>query len=82
MKGGFNAFQVAAILLLAPLGGCGGGEGGNGASDSNIANEAVLAGDDQLTGDPELLNEAAADEAADMEGFGGNAAAGETGNAF
>lgn len=82
LKVWFSAVRVAAIAALAPLAACGGGEGGNSAADHNAANEAVLTGEDQLSGDPELLNEAAADEAADMHGFGGNAAAGETGNAF
>ena len=67
---------AAATLLL--LSGCG-GEGGDVAA--NAVNESALAGEDQLTADPSIADEAAADEAADMNLFGGNAAAGETGNA-
>ena len=68
---------MASLLLLATAGCGGGGEGnetaGTGsvdppASEADLANAAALA------------NEAAADEAADMEIYGGNAAAGETGN--
>ena len=71
------ASAAAGVLLL--LSACGGERGGNGSENS--ANEAVLSGEDQLTADPAIADEAAADEAADMNLFGGNAAAGETGNA-
>jgi hypothetical protein len=68
------------LLLLAA---CSGGEGeGNGSAAS--ANEAAAAGEDLLPTPEEaehLADEAAADEAADMNLYGGNAAAGETGNA-
>jgi hypothetical protein len=70
---------VVALALLVLVSACGGGEGGNTAA--NEANEAALTGEDQLTSDPGLADEAAADEAADMNVYGGNAAAGETSNA-
>ena len=71
--------MAAAAGLFLGLSGCGEGGGGNAAADGD-ANEAVLTGEDQLTADPSVADEAAADEAADMNLYGGNAAAGETGN--
>lgn len=74
---------VAAAATLG-LAGCGrGGESGNAASES--ANEAAAEGLTAMDGLNEaeaaaLADEAAADEAADTNAFGGNAAAGETGN--
>jgi hypothetical protein len=64
------------MLLLAATAACSGG----GETDLNAvpANEtAAQAPEDAavLAQDPELANDAAADEAADMEAFGGNAAA-------
>ncbi len=62
--------------------------GGNEAKESAEANDAA-AGDNVLDGAAlneaeasALADEAAADEAADMHVYGGNAAAGETGNRF
>lgn len=69
-----------AALLFAPillLGACGGGGEPEGGAN-NAAGEAALEAPDEavaLAQDPELANEAAADEAADMETYGGNAAA-------
>ena len=51
------------------------------AAEQNELIEAAEANAAVLAQDEELANDAAADEAADMEIFGGNAAAGETGNA-
>ena len=50
------------------------------AAEQNELLEAAEANAAMLAQDEELANRAAADEAADMEIFGGNAAAGETGN--
>ncbi len=64
------------VPVLLALAGCGGETEANESAEaeSNLAGEvpedAVV-----LAQDPELANEAAADEAADMETFGGNAAA-------
>jgi hypothetical protein len=69
-----------SLALLAA--GCGAaGEKGNAASGG--ANEVEAAGEGLLPNEAEaaeLANEAAADEAADMDMYGGNAAAGETSN--
>ena len=75
--------RLAPFLLL--LSACGGGEGANLAADN--ANEAAAEGLGTVGGLNEaeaaaLADEAAADEAADTNAFGGNAAAGETGNRF
>ena len=51
------------------------------AAEQNELIEAAEANAAVLAQDEDLPNDAAADEAADMEIFGGNAAAGETGNA-
>ncbi len=58
----------AAFLLLAACGG--GGQDNN----QSAAGPDAPAGTAELAEDPELANEAAADEAADIENFGGNAA--------
>jgi hypothetical protein len=66
---------LAALLALVACGPAGGeGEG-------NAAGPDVPAGQSQLAEDPELANQAAAAEALDTELYGGNAAAGEVGNA-
>ena len=67
------------LLLALGLVACNDREGGNDAA-ANAANEAELAGAPEPLNDAEaeaLANEAAADEAADTNLFGGNAAAGE-----
>jgi hypothetical protein len=46
-----------------------------------MAGPDPVAGDAELAQDAELANQAAAAEALDTELYGGNAAAGETGNA-
>ena len=72
--------KYLALLLMAGLAACSGRAGGNEAAAANAANEAELAGTPEPLNDAEaeaLANEAAADEAADMNLFGGNAAAGE-----
>ncbi len=62
---------IAAALLLA-LSACGGaGE----ETASNAAGPDAPASEAELAEDAALANEAAADEAADIENFGGNAAA-------
>ncbi len=77
--------RLAPVLLLLAGCGVGGDEGHNGAADA--ANEAAAEGLGAMSGLNEaeaaaLADEAAADEAADTSAFGGNAAAGETGNAL
>ena len=70
---------LAALALL--LAGCGSGAsdgGGNLYSDAAAEGESAIANEAEAA---ELANEAAADEAADTSLYGGNAAAGETGNA-
>lgn len=83
-SGGRRSIGWAALAALAA--GCGGGDQGDG--NRTAPNEAAAAG--PAEGETPVLNEdegaaladeAAADEAADMDAFGGNAAAGETGNA-
>jgi hypothetical protein len=69
---------IALALTLAACGGNGGGAGNEAAA--NAANEAELSGTPEPLNEAEseaLANEAAADEAADTNLFGGNAAAGE-----
>ena len=70
--------MAAAAGLFLGLSACGGSGEGNEAA--NGVDEAVLTGEDQLSSDPSIADEAAADEAADMNLYGGNAAAGETGD--
>ena len=69
---------LAALALLG-LAGCGGGEP---AAENNMAAavEDPAPTPAEIEADAELANDAAADEAADMEAYGGNAAAMETGN--
>lgn len=67
------AFGLSLALAACGSGGEGGGEG--------AGNAAVPDMQAELAEDPNLANQAAAAEAADMELYGGNAAAGETGNA-
>ena len=69
---------LVPLLLAGTAAAC--GEGGNeieGGANAAAGEAATAAPDDAaaLAEDPELANEAAADEAADMETFGGNAAA-------
>ena len=76
-----TAFPHAALAALTlSLAACGGGEGeaNNAAGDPVAEGEALLPSEAEIE---QLPNEAAADEAADMNLYGGNAAAGETGNA-
>ena len=63
------------FLVGLALAGCGGADAGNNASEpaGNEGQVPVLSEGEGA----DLANEAAADEAADMELFGGNAAAGE-----
>ncbi|HEX8669232.1 MAG TPA: hypothetical protein VF727_12765 [Allosphingosinicella sp.] len=74
-----SSIRPAAFILPLLAAACGRGEG-----EVAAANNASLeAGDPLLDNaaqvDPaDLANEAAADEAADMDVYGGNAAAGET----
>ena len=72
----------AALALFLPLllAACGGGRGEEAAATNNASIEAGDPLLDNAAGiDPaDLANEAAADEAADMDVYGGNAAAGET----
>ncbi len=66
------------LLLLVILFTAGCGDGAAGSNNAATANDlAAEAPQDAavLAQDPELANDAAADEAADMEAFGGNAAA-------
>ena len=70
-----------AVALAFGLAACGGG-GENEAGSANGA-AAGAEGEPLVLNEAEasaLANEAAADEAADMNLYGGNAAAGETGN--
>jgi hypothetical protein len=72
------------FLLLSACGGDGGGKGDNSAGDGvNGAAEGLDAALPLNESEAAALaDEAAADEAADTDVFGGNAAAGETGNGF
>jgi len=67
--------KVLPILLLATAGCGGGGEANESAEDVNAVSGVMPEDAAALAQDPELANEAAADEAADMEAYGGNAAA-------
>ncbi len=65
-------------LFMLAAAGCGGaGSEAEGGANNAAGQAAAEVPDDAalLAQDPELANEAAADEAADMETFGGNAAA-------
>ena len=69
-------FPLAALVVSA----CGGDAEGNEEGEAGMNMAAVGAAEAPedaavLAQDPELANEAAADEAADMEAYGGNAAA-------
>jgi hypothetical protein len=85
-SGSARLHALAPVLLL--LAGCGAVVGGGeGANAAEAANEAMAEGLATIGGLSEveaaaLADEAAADEAADTDAFGGNAAAGETGNGF
>ena len=71
----WNVVGIGAALALAACGSA--GQGG----EQNAAGSDPAAGNAELAQDPELANQAAAAEALDTELYGGNAAAGETGNA-
>ena len=74
----------ACAALSAFVAGCGDGEGNQVASNEAEA-AAVAEGEGVVPTEAEaaaFANQAADAEAADTSAFGGNAAAGETGNAF
>ena len=80
-----SATRLATLAALAlAAGGCRQAEAPEAVNELNSAVEANLllqAAEENaaaLTEDENLANQAAADEAADMDVFGGNAAAGET----
>jgi hypothetical protein len=58
---------LPALLLLSAC--------GRGGEETNAAGPDAPASEAELAQDAELANEAAADEAADIENFGGSAAA-------
>ncbi len=69
---------VRLPLLVLALAACGsaGGEGGpEGRAEGAVPEVEVAANDADLAADAALANEAAADEAADMSDYGGDAAA-------
>jgi len=70
---------MARISLLAPLmfalAGCGGGGEASPAADASAAAPDAAPDPAELADDAALANEAAESEAADMEAYGGNAAA-------
>ncbi len=72
VRGIDRVMRTILPILLFLLAGCGGA-----ADEANQANAGgeVPPGAAELAQDPELANEAAADEAADIENFGGSAAA-------
>jgi hypothetical protein len=65
---------------MALLTACNSGDGGA-QGESNASGTDAAAAQLELADDPELANQAAVAEALDTELYGGNAAAGETGNA-
>lgn len=69
----FGRTFVPLLLMAAPA--CSGGEAEMSGNAGSNAGSDVPAGPDELAEDAALANEAAADEAADIEAFGGNAAA-------
>jgi hypothetical protein len=69
-----TALSLGALALLAACSSGGEAQGEGNASGTDAAAQLELADD------PELANQAAAAEALDTELYGGNAAAGETGN--
>jgi hypothetical protein len=71
--------RAAALLALATLAGC--GDAGEEASNRAGAGVDAMPSEEELARDAELANEAAADEAADMNNFGGSAAEMELRNA-
>ncbi len=78
---GFGPMLLAAAAAAA-LAGCGGGDGNVQVAANDAAGDAegvpVMLTEAESAA---LADEAAADEAADMNLYGGNAAAGETGDA-
>ena len=67
--------RTSALLLLISTSACSGGEAETSGNAIATGGEDALAGSAELAQDAALANEAAADEAADIEAFGGNAAA-------
>ena len=65
--------RTMAAGLLVVLAACGSGGAGNSASNNVADAPEPLPSDAELARDAELANEAAADEAADMNNFGGSA---------
>jgi hypothetical protein len=85
IRQGSGGMKHGLWLVVAALAGCGGGGDGNQAAFNAAAASTGPEGELPVLSEQEqaaLADEAAADEAADMDAFGGNAAAGETGNAF
>jgi hypothetical protein len=72
---GHRRTRAAAAPLLLLLAACGGGGGG-----SNDVSADVPSTEAELANAAALAGEAAADEAADMNNFGGNAAAMDAAN--
>ncbi len=74
--------RLLTPFLLAATAACSGGSEANeaeaGANAAEIGAESTAEDAALMAQDPELANEAAADEAADTETYGGNAAAMET----
>jgi hypothetical protein len=64
---------MIAVAVLVALSACGGAAEENAAANQSGAE--MLDGQAELAEDPNLANEAAADEAADIENYGGSAAA-------
>lgn len=71
-----TGLRLAALLALSACGSGGGREG-----QGNAVGPDAPASGAELAEDADLANQAAAAEALDAELYGGNAAAGETGNA-
>nr|WP_295371699.1 hypothetical protein [uncultured Sphingosinicella sp.] len=72
-----HKWMLVSLAAATALAACDSG----GQSEGNAAGPDAAAGNAELAQDPELANQAAAAEALDTELYGGNAAAGETGNA-
>jgi hypothetical protein len=66
---------LPALFLLAACGGSGGAGGNEEAAATEAAGPDAPASEAELAADAALANEAAADEAADIENYGGSAAA-------
>ena len=74
-----RTIRAGAMLALAVLTACGGAD--EQASDNAAPAADAMPSEEELARDAELANEAAADEAADMNNFGGSAAEMELRNA-